>query len=77
VGSSISLSVILVLLVAALVWLIARPRRSGGAPRPEHPDIDQDVLDEAEQEVQELDALTRPEDADDQLPDWGPGAPKP
>jgi hypothetical protein len=77
VGSSVSLFVILPLLVAALVWLIARPRRSGAAPRPEHPAIDQDVLDEAEQEVQELDALTRPEDADDHLPDWGPGAPKP
>ena len=76
-ASSVPLFVILLVLVAGLWWLVVRPRRSGAAPRAEHPDVDQHVLDEAEREVQELDALTQPEDADDELPDWGPGAPKP
>ena len=28
-------------------------------------------------EVRDVDALASPEDAEEDLPDWGPGAPKP
>ena len=39
-------------------------------------DVDEDVLAEAEREIEELDANTSAEDADEHLPDWGPGAPR-
>ena len=35
--------------------------------------LDPDELAAAEEEVRRLDAFTRPEHADEQLPDWGPG----
>ena len=37
---------------------------------------DEDELAQAEDEVRDLDVLTTPEDAEQQLPDWGPGAPR-
>lgn len=58
---------LLLVLVGGLVWLL-RPR-PGRIPA-EDPD-----LVEAEEEVRELDAMTSPDEADDHLPDWGPGAP--
>ena len=58
-------------LLAGLLWLIHVPSRS--TPDPDA--RDQDVLDEAEGEVRDLDAMASPEDADDALPDRGPGAP--
>jgi hypothetical protein len=54
--------------VGGLLWLIRVPSR------PTPPDArDQDVLDQAETEVRDLNAMAPPEDADDALPDWGPG----
>jgi hypothetical protein len=41
------------------------------------PDTDHEVLSEAEEEVRGVDAFASPEDAEEDLPDWGPGAPKP
>jgi hypothetical protein len=38
--------------------------------------VDREILNEAEDEVRDLDAFTSPEEADDDLPDWGPGVPK-
>jgi hypothetical protein len=65
------LGVLIVVLAGVLLWLVLAPaRRRVGAPRPDDETI------EAEREVQDLDAFTSPEDADDQLPDWGPGVPK-
>jgi hypothetical protein len=66
---------LLVLLVAGVVFWIARRSRT----RPPDPDrvYDPEALDEAEAEVRGLDAFATPEDARDDLPDWGPGAPKP
>ena len=37
---------------------------------------DREILDEAEEEVRGLDMFTSPGEADEDLPDWGPGAPK-
>ena len=65
------LGVLIVALAGVLLWLVLAPaRRQVGASRP-----DDETL-EAEREVQDLDAFTTPEDADDELPDWGPGVPK-
>jgi hypothetical protein len=69
---STSLLVLLLLLAAVLVWLLGRgPRHRMREPD----DVDREVLEEAEEEVSGLDAFASPDDADDQLPDWGPGAP--
>ncbi len=59
---------LLALLVALLVWLVIR---RGGYAQPQDPD-----LDEAEEEVRGLSTFSTPEDAEDQLPDWGPGTPR-
>ena len=64
--------VLVVVLAGVLAWLLLTPSR--GTTRTS-PDADGDTL-EAEQEVRDLDAFTGPEDADDELPDWGPGVPK-
>jgi hypothetical protein len=66
------LTIIGLLAVAGgLLWLISVPAR-----RPPDPDArDRDVLEQAETEVRDLNAQARPEDADDALSDWGPGAP--
>jgi hypothetical protein len=58
-------------LAGGLLWLITLPSRS--APNPDT--RDQDVLDQAEAEVRDLGAMASPDDADDALPDWGPGTP--
>ena len=75
-GSTVGIVFLILLVAAILVWLIGRPRASvrnddiGGA------NVDREILEEAEDEVRDLDAFTSPEDADDDLPDWGPGVPK-
>lgn len=65
------LTIALLALVGGLLVLLRRPRRRA-APA----DRDDDVLGEAEREVRDLDAMTSPDDADDELTDWGPGAPR-
>jgi hypothetical protein len=57
-------------LIGGLLVLLRRP-----ALTREPDDRDQDVLEAAEREVRDLGALKSPEDADDELQDWGPGAP--
>ncbi len=37
---------------------------------------DEEELAEAEDEVRSLDAMATPEEADQHLPDWGPGVPR-
>jgi len=59
-------------LLVAIVWLIRRPVRPAADPD----DRDAEALADAEREVRDLDALATPEDATDQLPDWGPGTPR-
>jgi hypothetical protein len=63
----------MLLLAAVLLWLI-RPGRSKA--HGDEPIEDPDVLEEAEDDLQNLDAFATPEDAERDLPDWGPGAPK-
>ncbi len=76
-GSSIALGLLILAILVILVWLAGRPRASRTDAEPSRgSDVDEDVLTDAEDEVQELDSFATPEDAEDQLPDWGPGAPK-
>lgn len=66
----IGLGIALLALIGGLLVLL-RPARSS-KPR----DRDDAVLEEAEREVRDLKATTTPDEADDQLEDWGPGAPR-
>jgi len=53
-----------------IVWLVRRR----GARGMDGMERDEDELRAAEEEVRDLDAFATPEDAEEQLPDWGPGA---
>ncbi len=66
------IGVVIAVLAGVLLWLLLAPPSRG---RLAEPTLDEDTV-AAEQEVRELGALATPEDADDELHDWGPGAPK-
>ena len=66
------LGITLLALIGAIAWFTRRPRHR---TRPD--DRDEETLEDAEREVRDLDAFTAPEDAQDELHDWGPGAPHP
>jgi hypothetical protein len=68
------IGILLVLAVGG--WLLRRAGRLGGSRQAGNDDIDREVLEEAEEEVRGLDAFTTPDEADDELPDWGPGTAK-
>ncbi|MGD2134977.1 MAG: hypothetical protein PVF27_02405 [Gemmatimonadales bacterium] len=77
-GSSLTLVVLVAVLAAVFAWLVGRPGRRGRADGTTADEaIDRETLAEAESEIEGLDAFATPEDAEDELPDWGPGAPKP
>lgn len=71
-----SLVLLLVALLAALAWFLRRPTDQVVEDPPPDDDVDYEVLGGAETEVQDLDVLTSPDEAEGELPDWGPGAPK-
>lgn len=63
--------VLIAVFAGVLLWLVLVPtsrRHTAGRP------VEEETL-KAEQEVQDIDAFTTPEDADDELTDWGPGVP--
>ena len=66
------LAIALLALSGGVVWL---SRSRDRAPSERH-DRDADVLESAEAEVRDLDAMATPDDAADGLSDWGPGAPR-
>jgi hypothetical protein len=68
----VTLTFALLLVAGIAVWLIRRSTRSPVG----HDAIDREELEEAEREVRDLDAGVTPDEADDHLPDWGPGAPR-
>ncbi len=76
-SSQVAVSVMIIALSALLAWILRVPSGQVDAP-PEtgESDIDHDELGAAESEVQDLDAFASPDDADEDLHDWGPGAPK-
>jgi hypothetical protein len=62
-------------LVLAVLLVVPRGGATGsGTSR--IADIDEDELSEAEEELRDLDITTTPEEASEEIPDWGPGAPK-
>lgn len=74
------IGVVIAVLAGVLLWLLVAPPSKGrgqgrGRGPTAEPRLDEETI-AAEQEVRDLGALTTPEDADDELPDWGPGAPK-
>ncbi len=78
--TSASIAIVIIALAAVLLWFLGRPSHPGRRIS-EHAERDQnldhEVLAEAEQEVRDLDPLASPEEAEEELPDWGPGAQKP
>jgi hypothetical protein len=75
----VSLLVILLILILVFSVLVIVPRKAGRVRRTSaaaRDGIDDEVLEEAEEELGRLRSDAAPEDADDELPDWGPGAPK-
>ncbi len=72
------IGVVIAVLAGVLLWLLLAPPSRGrgrGRGRMAESRLDEETV-ASEQEVRDLDALGTPEDADDELPDWGPGAPK-
>ncbi len=75
-GSTVGVGFLILLVAAVLAWLIGRPKRKAEDDAVVEADVDREMLEEAEDEVRGLNAFTSPEEACDDLPDWGPGAPK-
>lgn len=74
-SSEIAITLAMISASGILVWLLRTPADSSSSGTVLRDDIDIDELMAAEEEVQELDAYTQPEEADEELRDWGPGAP--
>ncbi len=75
------MSVLVVLILAALlILLVALPLGKRERVNQLLTELDRDdaadELADAEEEVRDLDVMTGPEDAEQHLPDWGPGAPR-
>lgn len=71
---------VIILFICVLVFavFVIVPRKPQDPGRRGHYDeqLDHEALAEAEEEIASLDAAISPEEADDELPDWGPGVPK-
>jgi hypothetical protein len=67
--------VILLALAVVLVWIFAGGKSSTAQPRHSQ-DVNEEELARAEDELRQLDAGATPEEAEEELDDWGPGAPK-
>lgn len=77
--SGLAVGTILAAFTAALIWIVFRSRDGStrsGADVGEDGEVDRDVLSDAEEEVRGLGSFVTPEDAIEELPDWGPGTPK-
>ncbi len=75
-GSTVGLVFLILLVAAVLAWLVGRPRGAVNGEDGEEANVDRQILEEAEDELRDLDAFASPDEADDHLPDWGPGAPR-
>lgn len=79
-SGSAGLVIVLLVVAAGLAWIFIGPGRSHRAdPTRAAGDeaVDRDELAAAEEEVRDVHPLASPEDAEQELRDWGPGAPKP
>ena len=73
-GTGTAVGILIIVLAGALGWLLIPSPSRQARSQPE--DLDEVELQAAEDEVRDLDAFGSPEDADDELQDWGPGAPR-
>jgi hypothetical protein len=68
-----------ILVLAALVLVLAGifvGSKRGATRHHTSPDVDDAELAKAEEDLKRLDAGATPEDAEEDLDDWGPGAPR-
>lgn len=72
-STSVSLGLLLAVILGVFLWLVGDPRRKEDTQA----DDGDSETQAAEDEVRDVDAFTSPEEAEEELPDWGPGAPKP
>ncbi|UCD25511.1 MAG: hypothetical protein JSW51_06245 [Gemmatimonadota bacterium] len=70
-----TLLVVFLCLILVLAVLLVIPRKSDAAGESTAIE-DAEELARAEEDLADIDALTPPEEATEELPDWGPGAPK-
>jgi hypothetical protein len=64
---------LIVILGSAGGWLWLRNKRLRAEANPVD---DPEALEAAERDLDDLDAMATPEDAEEHLEDWGPGAPR-
>ena len=64
-----------ILVVAAIATALWR-RLNSNRTVSKNEDIDEKILSEAESELDDVSAFSSPEEAAEEIPDWGPGAPK-
>lgn len=68
---SAGLTIVMLAVLGALVWLFLGPRSATADPSEEAAEAE-----EAQAELNDLDAFATPDDAAEELRDWGPGAPR-
>lgn len=68
-STTVFLGLLLGVLLVALLWLL-------GGSRGSEPADGASETEAAEDELRDVDAFRSPEEAEEELPDWGPGAPK-
>ncbi len=70
-----TLFVVLLSVVLILAVFLVIPRRPAATNQSSSIE-DEAELTRAEEDLADLDVMTTPEEATEELPDWGPGAPK-
>jgi len=70
-----TLFVVLLSVVLLLAVLLVIPRRPTATSQSSSIE-DEAELTRAEEDLADLDVMTTPEEAIEELPDWGPGAPR-
>ena len=75
-SSEIAVTLTLIAASGILIWILRAPAPGQGSGIILRDEIDYDELADAEREVRDLDAFASPEEADEELRDWGPGAPQ-
>jgi len=71
------MTLLVVFLIGVLILgvILVIPRRPSATSRSSAVE-DEEELTRAEEDLADLDAMITPEEATEELPDWGPGAPK-
>ena len=70
-----TLLVVFLIVVLILAVLLVIPRAPSATSQSSAVE-DEEELSRAEEDLADLDAMITPEEATEELPDWGPGAPK-